>query len=161
MTIVRRVLDLSHHNTVSNLQAVADAGIWGIIHKATESTGYRDDKYPGRKKGFLEVGLLWGAYHFLRPGNSQNIIAQADYFLAYTGLDDQMLYALDWEDNGNGEDDAVTFCQRIEERTGRKCAIYSGNTAKQNISGVNTYLGSHRLWLAQYSSTCSTQESWH
>jgi GH25 family lysozyme M1 (1,4-beta-N-acetylmuramidase) len=161
MAIVRRVLDLSHHNSVNDLNAVKQAGIYGIIHKATEATSYKDDKYPGRKKGFLEIGLLWGAYHFLRPGNASNINAQVDYFLSYAGIDDQTLYALDWEDNGNGEDDAVTFCQRIEQKTGRKCAIYSGNTAKENIHGVNEYLGSHRLWLAQYSSSCSTQASWN
>ena len=156
-TPVRRVLDLSHHNDVSNFQTVADNGIWGIIHKATESTNYKDDMYPSRKTKFLNVGLLWGAYHFLRPGNIAN---QVDYFLAYTGIDDQMLYALDWEDSGNGEDDAVEFCQRIEQKTGRKCIIYSGNTAKEEISGSNSYLGEHRLWLAQYSSSPSPQASW-
>jgi len=158
MAIVRRVLDLSHHNTVTDLNAVANAGIWAVIHKATESTNYKDDKYPGRKQGFLEIGLLWGAYHFLRPGN---ISGQVDYFLNYAGIDDQTLYALDWEDSGNGENDAVQFCQRMEQKTGRKCVIYSGNVAKENIHGVNQYLGSHRLWLAQYASTCSTQESWN
>lgn len=161
MAIVRRVLDLSHHNTVTDLQAVKDAGIWGIIHKATEGTGYRDDKYPGRKKGFLELGLLWGAYHFVHPGNVQG---QVDYFLNYAGIDDTTLYALDWEQSSTGtmnEAQAEEFMHYLEQRTGRKGVVYSGNVAKEQIHGVNTYLGSCRLWLAQYSNTCQTQASWH
>jgi GH25 family lysozyme M1 (1,4-beta-N-acetylmuramidase) len=161
MSIVRRVLDLSHHNTVTNLDTVKQNGIWGIIHKATESTNYKDPDYPGRKKGFLEKGFLWGAYHFFHPGNVQ---AQVDYFLAYAGLDDQTLYALDWEQSSSGtasEQQAVQFLQYLEQRTGRKGVVYSGNVAKEKIAGDNKYLGSHRLWLAQYSSTCQTQESWH
>lgn len=161
MAIVRRVLDLSHHNTVSNLQTVKNAGIWGIIHKATESTGYTDPNYAGRKKGFLEIGLLWGAYHFFHPGN---VKAQVDYFLRIAGIDDHTLYALDWEQSSSGtanETQAVQFLQYLEQATGRKGVVYSGNVAKEQIHGVNEYLGSHRLWLAQYSNTCQTQESWH
>src|SRR5215831_84641 len=159
-TPIRRVLDLSHHNSVSNLQTVKDAGIWGIIHKATESTNFKDSKYPGRKQGFSEIGLLWGAYHFFHPGN---VNAQVDYFLAYAGIDDTTLYALDWEPSSSGTATAAQaeqFCQRIEQKTGRKCVIYSGNAAKEQISGVNTYLGSHRLWLAQYGSNPVPQQSW-
>src|SRR5262249_29899967 len=121
---------------------------------------YRDPDYPGRKKGFLELGFLWGAYHFFHPGN---VKAQVDFFLNYAGVDDQTLYALDWEASSSGtasEAQAVQFCQYIEAATGRKCAIYSGNVAKEQIKGVNTYLGSHRLWLAQYSNNVQTQASW-
>ena len=59
------------------------------------------------------------------------------------------------------EADAVNFLELLEQNTGRKGAVYSGNVAKEKIHGDNKYLGSHRLWLAQYSSTCQTQESWH
>lgn len=160
VTPIRRVLDLSHHNTVSDLQVVKDAGIWGIIHKATEATGYKDNKYPGRKAGFLEIGLLWGAYHFVHPGN---IGQQVDYFLAYAGVDDTTLYALDWEQASTGtasEADAINFMELLEAKTGRKGVIYSGNVAKEKIAGHNAYLGSHRLWLAQYGNNPMPQQSW-
>jgi lysozyme len=159
-TPIRRVLDISHHNTVNDLDAVAAAGIWGIIHKATEGTSYVDDKYAGRKKGFLEIGLLWGAYHFAHPGSVQS---QVDHFLKTSGVDDATLYALDWEASSSGtmdEDDAEEFCHLVEEKTGRKCVIYSGNAAKEEIASTNGYLGAHRLWLAQYGSSPAPQESW-
>jgi lysozyme len=161
MAIVRRVLDLSHHNTVTNLQAVKDAGIWGVIHKATEGTGYIDPKYAGRAKGFLELGFLWGAYHFLHPGN---VKAQVDFFLRVAGVHDNMLYALDWELSSTGtasEADAEAFMRDLEIATGRKGVVYSGNVAKEQISGVNAELGACRLWLAQYGAHPSTQASWH
>ena len=125
-----------------------------------EGTGYIDDKYAGRKKGFLEIGLLWGAYHFAHPGSVEK---QVDHFLKVAGVDDATLYALDWEASSSGtmdEDDAVEFCQLMEKKTGRKCIIYSGNAAKEEISGNNKYLGEHRLWLAQYGSSPVPQESW-
>src|SRR5262245_14028486 len=159
-TPVRRVLDISHHNNVSDFQTVADNGIWGIIHKATEGTSYTDDMYAGRKQKFLDVGLLWGAYHFVHPGS---VDAQVDFFLRVVGVDDTTLYALDWETSSSGtmnEDQAEQFLRRLEQKTGRKGVVYSGNTAKEEISGTNSYIGEHRLWLAQYSSSTSTQQSW-
>lgn len=160
MAVNRKVLDLSHHNTVSSFAAVRDAGILGIIHKATEGTGYIDPNYAGRKIEFVKVGMLWGAYHFLHPGS---IEAQANHFLSVTGLDPNMLYALDWEASSTGtatEAEAVQFLQLLETRTGRKGVVYSGNAAKEQIHGVNKYLGQHRLWLAQYSNLTKVQPSW-
>lgn len=162
-TINRKVLDLSHHNTIPSMDdfdRIKAAGILGIIHKATESTNYKDPTYPNRKSAFLERGFLWGAYHFVHPGNVE---AQVDYFLAYAGVSNEMLYALDWEASSTGtmnESQAEQFMRLIEQKTGRKGVVYSGNVAKEQISGVNTYLGSCRLWLAQYGSTPTVQESW-
>ncbi|MFZ1152332.1 MAG: GH25 family lysozyme [Xanthobacteraceae bacterium] len=49
--------------------AVKAAGIAGIIHKAAEGVGFTDKLYADRRVRALGVGLLWGAYHFLRPGS--------------------------------------------------------------------------------------------
>src|SRR5262249_58669089 len=38
--------------------------------------------------------------------------------------------------------------------------LYSGNTAKEMIHGVDGFLGAHRLWLAQYSPSRSVQQRW-
>ena len=71
------VVDLSHHNDVTDFSAVKAAGIAGIIHKATEGVGFTDKLYADRRGRALGVGLLWGAYRFLRPGS---IAAQLDFF---------------------------------------------------------------------------------
>jgi lysozyme len=156
----RKILDLSHHNDIEDIQQVKKAGVLGIIHKSTEGDDYTDPTYADRKKLCLDAGLLWGAYHFAHPGHVE---AQVDNFLAVTGNDKAMLYALDWEESSSGtmsEAEAEQFCDLVEQRTGRKCVIYSGNAAKEEIEGINEYLGSHRLWLAQYGSSPVCQESW-
>lgn len=156
----RKVLDLSHHNTVANFATVKGAGIVGIIHKATEGAGYIDPNYAGRKIEFGKVGMLWGAYHFLHPGS---ISAQVDHFLSVTGVHDDMLYALDWEASTTGTASAVEaaqFLTLLNAKTGRKGVVYSGNVAKEQIKGKDAYFGSHRLWLAQYGSNPQLQMSW-
>ena len=72
------VVDLSHHNDVADFGKVKAAGIAGIIHKATEATGFVDNMYVVRRSEAVNAGLLWGAYHFLRP---VSIPAQVDFFL--------------------------------------------------------------------------------
>ncbi len=105
-------------------------------------------------------GLLWGAYHFAHPGLVE---PQVDHFLSVAGVHDDMLYAFDWETSSTGamnESQAVEFLQLLEAKTGRKGVVYSGNVAKEKIYGTSSYLGSHRLWLAQYSAHPKTQKSW-
>src|SRR5262245_55525196 len=97
-TINRKVLDISHHNTVTSWQAVRNAGIVGIIHKATEGGSYVDEEYQGAKEQARAACLLFGAYHFATASNVQQ---QVDHFLRVAGIEDGMLYALDWEDYGS------------------------------------------------------------
>ena len=61
------VVDLSHHNDVADFGKVKAAGYAGIIHKATEAIGFVDKMYAIRRGHAMNAGLLWGAYHFLRP----------------------------------------------------------------------------------------------
>ena len=53
-----RVSDISHHNTVTDFTTT---GLWGIIHKATQGTGYRDPNYVGRRPLVAAAGMLLGA----------------------------------------------------------------------------------------------------
>jgi GH25 family lysozyme M1 (1,4-beta-N-acetylmuramidase) len=81
------VVDLSHHNDVANFGKVKASVIAGIIHKATEATGFADDMYAVRRGDATNAGLLWGAYHFLRP---VSISAQVDFFLKIAAPDKNM-----------------------------------------------------------------------
>src|SRR5262245_19938800 len=95
-TINRKVLAISHHNAVTAWSSVRGAGIVGIIHKATQGTGYVDPTYLERARGALNAGLVWGAYHF---GDGSDPQKQVDNFLRTVGADSETLYALDWEEN--------------------------------------------------------------
>lgn len=160
--INRKVLDLSHHNNVTSWPQAKAAGILGIIHKATEGTSLTDNMYGIRKPRVLSNGLKWGAYHF---ANGSNVQDQVNHFLSVAGIDQDTLYALDWEDvpgNTMSLDQVKQFLQLIEAKIGiGRCVIYSGNRAKEALgSSRDSYLGSHRLWLAQYTTIPVVQASW-
>jgi lysozyme len=149
-----RVIDLSHHNTVpESLKPARESGIWGVIHKATEGTGFVDSKLGARFALAQDAGMLWGAYHFLRPGN---MAQQADFFVKtmapYT--DYKTLFACDYEVSGITLSDVRDFMDLVEEATGRACVLYSGHVLKEALAKENpTWLAERRLWLAQYASS--------
>lgn len=161
MTINPKVVDVSHYDRVSNLQATRAAGIVGIIAKATQGLGYTDDKYISVRTMAKAAGLEFGAYCFFEHGN---VAAEVDKFLSFAMPDDRTLLALDHEPYGAKTptlDDAHEFCQRVFEKVGRRPIIYSGNLIKEQLgSRVDPFFGAHRLWLAQYSSRPVTQRSW-
>ncbi|MCK1585497.1 hypothetical protein IVB03_39575 [Bradyrhizobium sp. 168] len=149
-----RVVDISHHNKVTNLKAAAAAGIWGVIHKASQGRGYRDPDYATRREQAKAAGLLWGAYHF---NDGTDVSAQVDWFLKCADPDDGTLLVLDFEDNQRSNmsaQQAVQFLRLLEQRTGRKGAVYSGNRLKETVARLSpadrSYLVQHRLWLCQY-----------
>lgn len=152
-----RVVDISHHNIVKDFALVAAAGIWGVIHKASQGRAYGDPDYAMRRKAAVNAGLLWGAYHF-NTGDAVDL--QIDNFMRAAQPDDRTLMVLDFEDNRPSNmtaQQAVEFLHVLEARLGRRGAIYSGNRLKESIAGLGpqdrAYLTSHRLWLCQYGPT--------
>jgi GH25 family lysozyme M1 (1,4-beta-N-acetylmuramidase) len=141
------VVDLSHHNEVADFDAVKAAGIAGIIHKATETTGFADKMCAIRRGHAMSAGLLWGAYHFLRP---VSVAAQVDFFLKVAAPDNTPLLALDHE-----------FLLRVEDAVGRKAVLYSGSLIKEQLGNrIDGYLAAHRLWFAQYGPRPVTPRNW-
>ena len=152
------VVDLSHHNEVADFDAVKAAGIAGIIHKATEATGFVDKMYAIRRGHAMSAGVLWGAYHFLRPFS---VAAQVDFFLKVAAPDNTTLLALDHEDEHVRLIDANEFLLRVEDAVGRKAVIYSGTLIKEQLGNrIDGYLAAHRLWLAQYGPRPVTPRNW-
>lgn len=160
--IRRMVLDLSHHNTVTDWNAVVDAGIYGIIHKATEGDYMDDDTYASRRKAATNAGLLWGAYHF---GTNSPVEEQVDLFLRHADPDVGTLVCLDWEPYGAkqmSKAQAREWIELVEGTLGRpgSVVIYSGNLAKEQLSSSDVFFGERRLWLAHYSSTPKVEPPW-
>jgi lysozyme len=156
MVLVPRVSDISHHNTVSSFQDAADAGLWGIIHKATQGSNYRDPDYAKRRSAAKAAGLLWGAYHF---NDGSDVVSQVANFLRYAQPDTDTLLVLDYEDNPRSNMSIVQAVQflRLIESKGYSCAIYSGNRLKESIGRLKAadrqYVTQHLLWLCQYGPT--------
>jgi lysozyme len=151
------VIDLSHHNVIpQSLKPAAAAGILGVIHKATEATDYLDPKLDARAALARDAGLLFGVYHFLRPGDMD---AQAEHFLDSIGhlLDDKLLLCADHEDSGVSLDELAAFLATIKEQTGHDPVLYSGHLLKEQIGeDDDNEFTKYRLWLAQYTDDVPT-----
>ena len=160
--INRKVLDLSHYNTILDWNKIRDAGIVGIIHKSTEGGTYVDKEYAERRQQAIAAGLLWGAYHF---GNATEVEEQVQNFLKNVDWENwPTLLALDYEPNQKSQmslDQARVFMQRVYEITKQMPVLYSGNLIKEQLgSREDQFFGSHRLWLAQYGSMPSVPAAW-
>ena len=117
------IVDLSHHDDVQNWDAVKAFGILGVINKATEGMGVVDHTYAIRQKPARDRGILYGAYHFMRPGDP---VAQADHFLEVTRTaphPEELLLALDHEDPHVSLDNAKKWLQRQEKKRGKGKAL--------------------------------------
>lgn len=165
MALKPSVLDISHHNEVVSWPAIRDAGIFGIIHKATQGAGMVDVTYTSRRRQAEAAGLRWGAYHFASNDDPK---AQADHFLSLAKPDANTLLALDWEDNGTRTmtvAQARTFLERVMDKTGRPPAgviVYGGNVLKEKISKKDdlAFFAQFPLWLCQYGPKAKLPKAW-
>lgn len=160
-TINFRVVDLYHGDDVTSFAAAANAGLWGVIHKATTGATGHDAAYPQRRQAALDAGLLWGAYHW---GTAADVDAQVENFINRAAPDDRTLVALDFEETAGNQmtlDQARQFLLTLGQRLGRPPVLYSGGLIKQELgSTADTFFGAHRLWLAQYTPPPVVQASW-
>ena len=156
------VIDLSHFNTVTDFNAVKEAGIVGVIHKATEGPGYVDPKYLTHRSQALAAGLWWGAYHF---GTSDDGVAQAQHFLSVVNPGENDLLVLDFEQNTAGGsmtlEGAEQFVAHVQGATGRWPGFYSGSYIKQLLGqGQNPTLANCWFWLSEYGHTPNVPANW-
>lgn len=161
MRINPLVLDLSHYDVVQSLHRAQAAGIAGIIHKASEGPGMSDKFYDARRAGAKAVGMLWGAYHFLRL---YNVAVQVEQFLSVAKPDDATLMALDHEDPKVPLNVALEFLHRVHAKVGRYPLLYSGFLIKEQLSSSGSidtsFAADVRLWLAQYGSQPTWPKCW-
>src|SRR2546421_3544132 len=163
------VVNLSHYDMMRpDFAAMKREGIVGVIHEATYPRFERDAKYLDRQMAALQAGMLWGAYHY---GDATDPVRQADHFLsvvsnAWAQADPSsrptgVLLVLDFEKNGHYPggtmrvDQAVSFVERIRERTGQYPGLYSNeyNLARvlnnpKVTNGQRAVLTNCWLWIA-------------
>lgn len=107
-------IDVSNHQRTVDHQAVAAAGHSFIIAKATEGVGFRDGWYRANRDGTLAAGLIFGAYHWLKPNHSAR--NQAAYFLSATdNAAGCTLAVLDAEEAGITNEQCVEWCQIVRD----------------------------------------------
>jgi lysozyme len=155
------VVDLSHYNSNVDFAAMRAGGVAGVIHKATQGTGYVDPTYAQRKPLALQAGLLWGAYHF---GTNDDAGAQADHFLSTVQPDGSVVLVLDFESNGAASmslAQAKQFLQAVAARTGQQPVLYTGGYMNQVCGSTpDPALAQYRVWWAQYASAPKLHPTW-
>jgi lysozyme len=158
------VIDLSHHNANDDFQRIRAAGVVGVIHKATQGTGFVDDKYAPRKPAALAAGLLWGAYHF---GTGDGVDAQVSHFINTVQPDGSFVLVLDFEKNTTPPmnsmslDQAKQFLTAVEQQTGQKPVLYTGSFLTDTCgSAAIPDLAQYRVWWARYSNTPHLHATW-
>jgi len=166
------VVDLNHADASSDesgriidhidFEKAYAAGIRGIIHKATEGTTFVDPLYHSRRERAVAAGMLWGAYHFMRPGDVGN---QASFFLHAVGPSRQppfTRYVLDYEDPKLGLWQAERWLEVIQRVTGQFPWLYSGFLVREQTERTTPPpgLAQYPLWLAEYSTSPKIPRPW-
>lgn len=157
----REGIDVSHWQGTIDWAKVKAAGKTFAIAKATEGIGWKDSSYDRNKAGATAQGIMFGAYHFARPG-SNDPVKEADWFVDNMDLERGMLIpTLDLERTGGLGTTALTnwvkaWLQRVDQRLGVKAMIYV------SPSFWRTYMGNSRwfadngysvLWVAHWNTT--------
>lgn len=98
-----RGIDVSAHQGMMNLDAVADAGYEFIFMKATEGASYRDPNFALNYMKAGHAGLMRGAYHFFRF-DVDGIDQARNLLRAIQGRPLELGVAIDVEQHGNPAD---------------------------------------------------------
>ncbi len=148
------VIDLSDNNnkdtsTPIDFAAIAQAGILGVLHKATEGITYHDKHYVERRPQALAANLLWGAYHF---GRDEDATKQVDNFWSVVQANPTDLMVLDFEVMGGMTTaQAEAFVEAINQKTGRYPGLYTTVGYLEQQGAINSsILHNCWLWLAEF-----------
>jgi lysozyme len=156
------IVDLSHYNGVVDLAQASQAGIRGLIQKATQGVTFVDPTFQTNFAQASDAGLLLGAYHF---GTGDDGVAQAEHFLNTVQPDAKTLLVLDFENNPTGPsmnlEEARAFVTHVQQATGRWPGFYSGHYIKDLLgSSLDSILANCWFWLAQYGPTPVIPANW-
>lgn len=154
-------LDLSQVQTITNAQAVADAGFVFATVKAAEGVSYCDPRALEHLRRLRDVGLICNVYTFLRPsqGHAREQVRKAfdcagDMFPMRLSLD------LEGAPDGMHSEELVAFGEEAVDETQAHGALlpevytfpYFLRTRLMPAIASSSILGACPLWMAQYAS---------
>jgi len=165
MAIRPIVIDINHADGSSDghdfidFHRVYNSGVRGIIHKVTEGEHFVDPLYKSRKPKALVAGLLWGAYHFMRPGDIGNQVSSFLSIVSGSAKDVRLM--LDYEDEKLGLWQAERWLELVHMVTGQRPWLYGGGVLKEQLARRHTpSLAQYPLVLAEYGEVAKVPEPW-
>ena len=160
-----QLIDLSHHNSVSDFLAVKNAGIYGVIlragygREASQKDRKFDEFYTAAKAVGLHIGAYWYSYadsvaDAAREANACLSCIQGKQFdfPVYYDLEEQATAAL-------GKDActqiAQTFCTALEQ-AGYWAGVYANTNWFTNYLNFDPLAAKYTIWLADYREAYNT-----
>lgn len=139
---------------VSSWQGAIDLAALDIdfcISKATEGVDYVNPCCDGVIQQAVELGKKWGFYHFAQ---GLDPVREADFFVDNcSGYFHEGLPVLDYEADALAlwsVDDAKTWLDRVQERTGVKPLIYMSESVVTSRDWSSVASADYGLWVARY-----------
>jgi lysozyme len=162
LLMIRRIIDISHHEDPIDFEKVVANGIVAIIAKATQGATGVDPAYAKFKRAAAPYKFLWGSYHF---GTGANVKAQVEHYLATVKPTDNELVCLDFEQNPSGSSiilpTAREFISLVEQEIGRYPVLYGGGWLKEQLNGKgDDVLSKCPLWISHYASKPVLPPGW-
>lgn len=149
VTPAGHVVDISHHNSDVDFHQLQAAGAIAVIAKATQGTGYVDDRFDEYQKRVAQVsGLLFMTYHFLDGSNVEDQIRH--YVTVTQGVKGRVL---DFEHNKSelNEPLAEMGWNFLADKQGRAPMTYGSDLVTQAIlTNTNCAFRHGPLWIARY-----------
>ena len=160
-----QVIDLSHHNSVSDFLAVKNAGIYGVIlrvgcgREASQKDRKFDEFYTAAKAAGLHIGAYWYSYADSVEDAAREAAAcltciqgkQFD-FPVYYDLEESRTAALG---KAACTQLAVDFCTAMEQ-AGYWAGVYANTNWWQNYLDHAALSSRFTIWLADYREAYNT-----
>ena len=155
-------IDASRYQRAVNWADLRAQGVAFVYLKASEGATVRNAYFEQHRDGARAAGVLWGAYHFVRPETP--VDEQLALFSAVTadGTGD-LPPVLDVEVDGGVSSDSlkarvVRLARGVEQATGRRPVVYSGAAFYRDR--LAPALDPYPLWVAQYRDTLPSTDRW-
>jgi len=161
--MIRRIVDISHHEDPIDFAKVADDGIVAIIAKASEGATWADPAYQKFKIAAAKYNFLWGSYHF---GTGADVARQVQHYLSVVRPTANELVCLDFEENPSGSsmtlEQAHSFVALVKEQIENYPVLYGGLWLKQQLNGQGDEMLMYcPLWIAQYAKKPILPPGWN
>lgn len=159
------LIDVSNWQSALDLQVIKDAGIVGVIAKASEGADFVDPVYETFRARAKALDLVFGSYHYARPDTNAatadirtvtlDARREATMYLAAAKPAEGDMIALDFEKAGplspsQMEFWAATFLDTVEEELGQPPMLYTYPNFWQTTVGNSAAFGAYPLWLASW-----------
>lgn len=155
-------IDVSNHNGKLNLN-VGLQGLQFVIAKCTEGTGFVDPTYTYYQQTTRNMGLHFGAYHFLHAENLSGE-SEALWFLRHANLQSGMSVWIDYETYGvDGAIDAEVISLFAETVLAHSkvphVGLYANLTGFDRVGRLGIQEATDVFWLAEYNNQVETPDA--